>query len=175
MIDLIKQKGINPQTKQEIFFPRWTRVATTDNMSLAGRVARGETFSKGDVAGVTAALPEYIIDELLNGNAVQLDGMGTFKLRVSGKSDADKEKVTSAGIKIEVVFTPAANLQSRIQNEAKFRFVTKPSKDGEQDAEDSGNGQSTDNGGNGQSSNGGNTDNGGNGQGNTGDGEDLNG
>lgn len=139
MIDLIKQKGINPQTKEEIFFPRWTRIATTENMTLADRVARGETFSKGDVAGVTAAIPDYIIDELLNGNAVHLDGMGTFKLRVSGKSDADKEKVTSAGLKAEVVFTPDAHLQSRLQNEAKFRFVTKPSKDGEQDAEDNGN------------------------------------
>ena len=139
MIDLIKKKGINPQTKEVLYFPQWTRVSNTDNMALASRVARGETFSKGDVAGVTAALPAYIIDELLNGNAVVLDGMGTFKLRVSGKSDIDKEKVTSAGVKVEVVFVPDAELQSRLQNEAKFRFVTKPSKDGEQDAEDNGN------------------------------------
>jgi predicted histone-like DNA-binding protein len=136
MIDLIRKKGINPQTKTSIYFPQWTRVATTDNMQLAARVARGETFSKGDVAGVTAALPEYLIDELLNGNAVKLDGMGTFKLKVSGKSAAVKEKVTTADMKIEVVFTPAENLQSRLNDEAKFRFVEKPSDEGKQDAEE---------------------------------------
>ena len=140
MITLIKRKSINPQTKEEIYYPRWTRVSTVNETQLAKRMARGSTFSVGEVNGVFADFPQSIIDELLNGNAVSIDGLGTFKLKVSGKSQTDIKAVTSAGCKISVVFEPAAELTSRLNDEREFRFVEKPTSEGEQDAEGEGDG-----------------------------------
>lgn len=136
MISLIKMKGINPQTKEVIYFPRWTRVSTVHETQLAKRMARGSTFSVGEINGVFADFPQSIIDELLNGNAVSIDGLGTFKLKVSGKSQKEKKDVTSAGAKISVVFEPAAELTSRLNDEREFRFVEVPTAEGEQDADD---------------------------------------
>ena len=136
MISLIKMKGINPQTKEVIYFPRWTRVSTVSETQLAKRMARGSTFSVGEINGVFADFPQSIIDELLNGNAVSIDGLGTFKLKVSGKSQKEKKDVTSAGAKISVVFEPAAELTSRLNDEREFRFVEVPTAEGEQDADD---------------------------------------
>ena len=34
MINLIKKKGANPQTKEAIYYPQWTRVATTTKTTL---------------------------------------------------------------------------------------------------------------------------------------------
>ena len=136
MISLIKMKGINPQTKEVIYFPRWTRVSTVHETQLAKRMARGSTFSVGEINGVFADFPQSIIDELLNGNAVSIDGLGTFKLKVSGKSQKEKKDVTSAGAKISVVFEPAAELTSRLNDEKEFRFVEVPTAEGEQDADD---------------------------------------
>ena len=91
MISLIKKKGINPQDKSTLYFPQWTRISTINETQLAKRMARGSTFSVGEINGVFADFPQSIIDELLNGNAVSIDGLGTFKLKVSGKSQKEKK------------------------------------------------------------------------------------
>ena len=138
MITLIKMKGVNPQTKEVIYFPRWTRVSTITETQLAKRMARGSTFSVGEVNGVFADFPQSIIDELLNGNAVHIAGLGTFKLKVSGKSQKEKKDVTSAGATITVIFDPATELTSRLNDEKEFRFVEVPTTDGQQDADEGG-------------------------------------
>jgi predicted histone-like DNA-binding protein len=101
-------------------------------------MARGSTFSVGEINGVFSDFPQSIIDELLNGNAVSIDGLGTFKLKVQGKSQKEKKLVTSAGCKISVVFDPAAELMSRLNDEKEFRFVEQPTPEGQQDAEEGG-------------------------------------
>jgi predicted histone-like DNA-binding protein len=135
MISLIKKKGINPQDKSTLYFAQWTRVSTVNETQLAKRMARGSTFSVGEVNGVFADFPQSIIDELLNGNAVRIAGLGTFKLKVSGKSQKEKADVTSVGAIISVVFEPAAELTSRLNDEREFRFVEVPTAEGQQDAE----------------------------------------
>ena len=140
MISLIKMKGVNPQTKEVIYFPRWTRVSTVNETQLAKRMACGSTFSVGEINGVFADFPQSIIDELLNGNAVSIGGLGTFKLKVQGKSQKDKALVTSTGARISVVFEPAAELHSRLNDEKEFRFVEAPTAEGQQDALDGGEG-----------------------------------
>lgn len=135
MISLIKKKGVNPQTKEVIYFPQWTRQTTVSETQLAKRMARGSTFSVGEINGVFADFPQSIIDELLNGNAVEIAGLGTFKLKVSGKSQPKKEAVNSAGAKITVLFDPSAELTSRLNDEREFRFVEVPTEEGKQDAE----------------------------------------
>ena len=138
MISLIRKKGTNPQDKSTIYFPQWTRVSTVNETQLAKRMARGSTFSVGEVNGVFADFPQSIIDELLNGNAVHIDGLGTFKLKVSGKSQKEKKEVTSVGAKISVVFEPDVELNSRLNNEREFRFVEVPTAEGQQDADEGG-------------------------------------
>ena len=136
MISLIKMKGLNLQTREYLYYPKWTRIATVTETQLAKRMARGSTFSVGEVNGVFADFPQSIIDELLNGNAVSIDGLGTFKLRVQGKSQKEKKLVTSQGAKISVVFEPADELTLRLNNEKEFRFVETPTAEGQQDAEE---------------------------------------
>ena len=138
MISLIKKKGINPQDKSTLYFPQWTRVSTVNETQLAKRMARGSTFSVGEINGVFADFPQSIIDELQKDNAVKIDGLGTFKLKVSGKSQKDIKAVTSAGATISVVFEPAAELNSRLNDEKEFRFVEVPTAEGQQDADDEG-------------------------------------
>ena len=147
MINLIKKKGINPQDKSTLYYPRWTRVSTKNEKQLAKTMARGGTYSVGEASGVLLDFPQFIIDELLNGNAVSVDGLGVFKGKVSGRSNPDRDKVTTAGCVLGITFEPDQELLSRLKDEAEFKFVEKPSEEGEQDAED--NGDQPDNGDNG--------------------------
>ena len=162
MISVIKKKGINPQTKDALHWIQWTRVSTVAETALAKKMARGGTYSVGEASGVMLDFPQFIIDELLNGNAVSVAGLGEFKLKVSGKSDPDPEKVTTRGALVSVVFEADQELQSRLQNEAEFKIVTTPTPEGQKDA-DSDQTPTDDNGGG--DDNGGDDNNGGNGSG----------
>ena len=135
MINVIKKKGINPVTKEVLHWIQWTRVSTVGETALAKRMARGGTYSVGEASGVMLDFPQFIIDELLNGNAVSVAGLGTFKLKVSAKADADPEKVTTRGAKASVLFEPDDELAARIEKEAEFRVVTTPTSEGQKDAD----------------------------------------
>ena len=133
MITLIKKKGINPNTKEVLYYPQWTRQNTVSEKELAKRMSRGSSYSTGEAMGVMMDFPAYIMDELMDGNAVRVEGLGLFKLRVSGKSHAEREKVTSAGVQTEIVFEPCAELLARMTAEAEFKFTERPTAEGEQD------------------------------------------
>jgi predicted histone-like DNA-binding protein len=135
MITVIKKKGINPMTKTDLHFIQWTRVSTIAETALAKKMARGGTYSVGEASGVMLDFPQYIIDELLNGNAVRVAGLGEFKLKVSAKADPDPEKVTTRGAQVSVLFEADPELQSRLQNEADFKIVTTPTPEGQKDAD----------------------------------------
>lgn len=135
MIQVIKKKGINPVTKEVLHWIQWTRVSTVAETSLAKKMARGGSYSVGEASGVMLDFPQYIIDELLNGNAVRVSGLGEFKLKVTGKADADPEKVTVRGAKASVTFEADSELVSRLQNESEFRIVAAPTAEGQKDAE----------------------------------------
>jgi hypothetical protein len=52
------------------------------------------------------------------------------------KSLQKKEDVTTQSEKISVIFEPASELNSRLNDEREFRFVEVPTEEGKQDAED---------------------------------------
>ena len=134
VINLIKKKGINPQNKQVIYFPQWTRRSTDTAMELAEDMD-GSTYSQGEITGMLVDFPKRILRSLLNGNAAKIPGLGTFKLRVQGKAQAKEEDVTIAGCKASVVFDVDPALAAKLEA-ASFTFVAKPTAEGEQDAAD---------------------------------------
>ena len=135
MISVIRKKGINPMTGETLYRIQWTREATVDEKKMAKTMARGGTYSVGEASGVLLDFPQYFVDELLNGNAVSIDGLGTFKLKVSAPTNADPEKVTTRGAKISMLFDPDSDLLTRLNNEAEFKIVTTPTAEGAADAE----------------------------------------
>ena len=134
LINLIKKKGINPQTKTTLYFPQWTRRSTDTAMELAEEMV-GSTYSPGEITGMLVDFPKRIVRSLLNGNAAKLPGLGTFKLKVQGKAKENIDDVTSAGCTVQVVFDVDPVLASQLKD-AKFQFVAKPTAEGEQDAAD---------------------------------------
>ena len=125
MISLIKHKGFNREAQRVHYFPRWTSSGTATKKSLAKIMARGSTFSVGEVEGILTDFAQYICDALLEGQTVDIDGLGKFKLRVNGKAQAEARDVTAEGAEVGVVFTPDAELKQRLNAESEFQFVNK--------------------------------------------------
>ena len=145
LINLIKKKGINPQTKTTLYFPQWTRRSTDTALELAEEMV-GSTYSPGEITGMLVDFPKRIVRSLMNGNAAKLPGLGTFKLKVQGKAKEKEEDVTSAGCTVQVVFDVDPVLAAQLKD-AKFQFVAKPTAEGEQDAGDDNSGGNTQTGG----------------------------
>ena len=115
------------------------RLKTFSNFStdqLVEFISRNEHVPESQVYAVLVGLRHQMARIMGTGHTVTIDGLGTFKLKVSGKSQKEKKDVTSAGAKISVVFEPAAELTSRLNDEREFRFVEVPTAEGEQDADD---------------------------------------
>lgn len=132
MINLIKKKGINPKTKKTIYFPQWTRRGTDSAIELAEEMD-GSTFSQGEVTGVLIDFPKRILRSLLRGNAAKIQGLGTFKLKVQGKTCEKKEDVSVQGCTAQVVFDVDPVLAASLKD-AKYHFVERPTAEGQQDA-----------------------------------------
>ena len=88
---------------------------------FVAHVARhNSVFSKGTIKGVLADVACCVREQLLNGNKVQLEGLGTFGFTISSTPAESLTEFTAANIKgVNVVFTPAAELQDLIAD-AKF-------------------------------------------------------
>ena len=134
VINLIKKKGVNPQTKKTLFFPQWTRRSTDTAIELAEEMV-GSTYSPGEITGMLVDFPRRLVRSLMNGNAAKIPGLGTFKLKVTGKAQEKLEDVTAQGCTAQVVFEVDNALAAQLKD-AKFQFVSKPTAEGEQDAED---------------------------------------
>ncbi len=93
---------------------KWTPVAavnkTLSTKKIAERIEKESTVSIADIMAVLYALPHVLRDEMANGNAVKLEGIGSFALTVqchkTGVDTADKVDPYKQITNIKVQFRP---------------------------------------------------------------------
>lgn len=121
----MRKKGSDPNTKKPLYWLQWSRVTTVTKTMLAKVMARSSTFSVGEVEGIMTDFSQYICDELLEGNEVNIQGLGTFRLKVKCKSQEDLRELTTEGAEIDVSFEPDSDLRQRLRSESEFRIVSR--------------------------------------------------
>ena len=123
MIDLIKRKGYNPLNKQTLYYPYWVKNQDTDSIKIAKLIAKAGAMSAGMTSGVLLDFPNFMINDLLDGKQINVIGLGTFKLKVTGKAKKTPEEVTATGLELDMVFEPDSAVLSELRGNAKYRFV----------------------------------------------------
>ena len=69
------------------------------------------------IKGVLADVACCLREQLLNGNKIQLDGLGTFGFTLSSQGAESLDKFTATNIKkINVIFTPDTDLEGLIDD-----------------------------------------------------------
>ena len=80
-------------------------------------------YSRGTVKGVISDMCECLVEQLLNGNKIQLGELGTFGVSIRSEGAESIEKFTSKNIKaVNILFTPGEDFENLI-NLAKFNPV----------------------------------------------------
>ncbi|MBP8760748.1 MAG: HU family DNA-binding protein [Parabacteroides sp.] len=102
-------------------YPRIIRNQNMDSSALAKRLSKGSPLLKGEMLGCIEQIKSQLIEELLNGNSVSIDGLGTFSLSAEANRSVDRpEEIRAASIHVKSVnFRAAPELMSRMK-EARF-------------------------------------------------------
>ena len=90
---------------------------------IAHVASHNSVFSKGTIKGVLADIASCLREQLLNGNKVELEGLGTFGITLNSQGAESLKTFTADNIKnINIVFTPDAELENLI-DDAAFEVV----------------------------------------------------
>lgn len=80
-------------------------------------------YSRGTVKGVLSDMCECIIEQLLNGNKIQLGELGTFGISLSSEGAESIEKFTAKNIKaVNILFAPGEDFENLVDR-ADFNLV----------------------------------------------------
>lgn len=72
-------------------------------------------YSRGTVKGVISDMCECLVEQLLNGNKIQLGELGTFSISISSDGAESVEKFTSKNIKaVNILFAPGDDFENLI-------------------------------------------------------------
>lgn len=123
MISLIRKKGSHPQTKKTLHWLQWTSISTTTKTALAKIMARNSTFSVGEVEGIMSDFSQYICDELLHGNSVEIQGLGKFMLKVRCNSCERVKDLNAEDATVNMVFVPDPEIKNRLNTESEFQII----------------------------------------------------
>ncbi len=99
-------------------YPRIIRNQNMDSSALAKRLSKGSPLLKGEMLGCIEQIKSQLIEELLNGNSVSIDGLGTFSLSAEANRSVDRpEEIRAASIHVKSVnFRAAPELMSRMKD-----------------------------------------------------------
>jgi predicted histone-like DNA-binding protein len=91
-----------------------SRLTTTKE--LAGYINHACSATEADVAAVLQALGKCVCEELLDGNRVELDHLGTFGLSLTCGNKKLEDRVTKNDIRVKnILFTPCAEMKQAMR------------------------------------------------------------
>ena len=131
MINIVKKPiritlSSDPSKNGTFYFAAYSRKGTINTVQLAGQMSEtSSAFTKGEVVGVTLDLPTGIKRALLDGQAVTIDGLGTFKPALSTREvKANKEDLRASAVSIRSLnFTPDPKLLAQLNSEVQFQWI----------------------------------------------------
>ena len=111
------QNPIHPEKGSLAYATPQVREKLSTSKFISHVASHNTVFSKGTIKGVLADIASCLREQLLNGNKVQLEGLGTFGFTISSQGAENVKDFTSANIKkINVIFTPDSELENLIDD-----------------------------------------------------------
>ena len=131
MINIVKKPiritlSSDPSKNGIFYFAAYSRKGTINTVQLANQMSEtSSAFTKGEVVGVTLDIPTGIKRALLAGQAVTIDGLGTFKPALSTREiKANRDELKASAVSIRSLnFSPDPKLLAALNAEAQFQWI----------------------------------------------------
>ncbi|WP_282037708.1 HU family DNA-binding protein [Saccharicrinis aurantiacus] len=116
----VKYKSVakkNPRNAEDIkYYIQQVRNETIGRREFEVAIIEKTALSKAEARGVLVTIADVIREELLRGNAVKLEDLGTFSLRLKSEGAETPEEVTANKLKnVSVGYRPSGELVESIQ------------------------------------------------------------
>lgn len=112
---LVERSNPQDRTAPKKYYASAVKRGAMDIAGLATRIAGASTASKGDIMLVLTSLGEQLQQLLVEGYSVKVDGLGIFRVTVSGAGAPTQEEFHSNMIrKFNVRFKPEVELIARV-------------------------------------------------------------
>ncbi len=120
----MKSNPMNPNEAPKAYAIAQVRQNLSTEDFIAHVAKHNTVFSKGTIKGVLADVAVCLREQILNGNKVTLDGLGTIGFTISCAGADSLAQFTANDIReINVIFTPGQELTNLI-DDATFEPVT---------------------------------------------------
>lgn len=107
--------------KQPRYHARAVAKITVDTEYIARQIHERSTLSKGDIMAVISELRDAIKQNLLEGNNVNLNGLGVYSLTLSAPTDAEPKNTHAQNIAVKrIEFRADRKLRKEVMAEARF-------------------------------------------------------
>ncbi|WP_321281745.1 HU family DNA-binding protein [Marinifilum fragile] len=115
----------NPQDRsQSKFYVQPVRSGTWGRREIETYLVEKTALSKAEARGVTITLVDFIKEELLKGNAIKVEGLGTFSIRVKSDGSDTADEVTAKNVKSVIIsFRSDRELREEV-SKVKFEKVS---------------------------------------------------
>jgi nucleoid DNA-binding protein len=107
---------------EELLYPRLVPEETTSAQEFQDKVAQRAARGLADVVAVFIAAREVLLEELLEKQAVQMPGLGTFTLSIQGELD-DKKRLISQSARLNINYRPQRSLRRDVNRNPGFEYV----------------------------------------------------
>ncbi len=116
----------NPQNRlQSKFYVNPIRNSTLGRSHIKNYLVEKTALSKAKARGVTVTLVDFIKEELLKGNAVNIEGLGTFSIRVRSEGSDTLHEVSAKNVKNVIInYRPAIELNNAVKKSVSRKLMT---------------------------------------------------
>lgn len=107
----------NPQKTGEVqpLHPRLVPSGTIDSKDFIKRAKIISSFSSADITGMLQLFQDMLADYLMMGYNVELNGIGTFSISLTGRPVMDKKEIRSESVHFkDVKFRSSKELRDRL-------------------------------------------------------------
>ena len=114
---------MNPEAKAKAYAKNQVNEIWTLEKFAKHIADHNGVYSRGTVKGVLSDMCECLVEQLLNGNKIQLGELGTFGISISSTPAETLEKFTAKNIKaVNILFAPGEDFDNLI-GRAEFNLV----------------------------------------------------
>nr|WP_319398064.1 HU family DNA-binding protein [uncultured Carboxylicivirga sp.] len=119
------QERANPLNRDEKkYYAQAIRYKTIKRSEIEEEMVEKTALSKAEARGVLVTLSDIIRKQLLGGNAVKLEGIGTFSVRVKSDGMVTPEELTGNNIHTVIINYRADNELNQAVKNASFEKIT---------------------------------------------------
>lgn len=99
------------------YIPRLVYYSTIDSAELIELASKDGSISKSVIEQALEAILLQIEELMLNGHSLQLDKLGTLRVSIMAKSQAEADDVSLEDVKrVKVHFSPSSDLKKKIDS-----------------------------------------------------------